>query len=104
MSDLHLDELKVENERLSAVNKILLDTAKNQESLIKHFRKMLIAVTISFTIIICSMVGGFFYYESQFETIETTTTTTDMSTSCENANINNVTNGDMYNDNATHNE
>lgn len=106
MNDLHLDELKVENERLSAVNKILLDTAKNQESLIKHFRKMLIAITISFTIIICSMVGGFFYYESQFETIETTTTTTttDMSTSGENANINNVTNGDMYNDNATHNE
>lgn len=106
MNDLHFDELKVENERLSAVNEILLDTAKNQESLIKHFRKMLIAITISFTIIICSMVGGFFYYESQFETIETTTTTTttDMSTSGENANINNVTNGDMYNDNATHNE
>lgn len=64
MSDLHLDELKLENERLSAVNGILLDTAKNQESLIKHFRKMLFAVTISFTIIICCMVGGFFYYES----------------------------------------
>lgn len=104
MNDLHLDELKAENERLSAVNKILLDTAKNQESLIKHFRKMLAMITISFTIIICCMVGGFFYYESQFETIETTTTTTDMSTSGENANINNVTNGDMYNDNATHNE
>ena len=110
MIDLHLDELKLENERLSAVNGILLDTAKNQESLIKHFRKMLVAVTISFTIIICCMVVGFFYYESQFETVETATTTTetvtdtDMSTSGENANINNVTNGDMYNDDATHNE
>ena len=106
MSDLHSDELKVENERLSAVNGILLDTAKNQESLIKHFRKMLIAITISFTIIICCMVGGFFYYESQFETVETVTTTTDtdLTTSGENANINNVTNGDMYNDDATHNE
>lgn len=110
MNDLHLDELKIENERLNAINKILLDTAKNQESLIKHFRKMLIAITISFTVIICSMIGGFFYYESQFETVETetttteTTTSTDMSTSGENANINNVTNGDMYNDNATHNE
>ena len=106
MSDLHSDELKVENERLSAVNGILLDTAKNQESLIKHFRKMLVAVTISFTIIICCMVGGFFYYESQFETVETATTTTDtdLTTSGENANINNVTNGDMYNDDATHNE
>lgn len=102
MSDLHLDELKLENERLSAVNGVMLDTAKNQESLIKHFRKMLIAVTVSFTIIICCMVGGFFYYESQFETVETTTTTTDidLTTSGENANINNVTNGDMYNDDA----
>ena len=106
MIDLHLDELKSENERLSAVNGVLLDTAKSQESLIKHFRKMLIAVTISFTIIICCMVGGFFYYESQFETVETaaTTTDTDLTTSGENANINNVTNGDMYNDDATHNE
>ena len=104
MIDLHLDELKLENEQLSAVNGILLDTAKNQESLIKHFRKMLVAVTISFTIIICCMVGGFFYYESQFETVETTTTDTDLTTSGENANINNVTNGDMYNDDATHNE
>ena len=106
MSDLHQDELKVENERLSAVNGVLLDTAKSQESLIKHFRKMLIAITISFTIIICCMVGGFFYYESQFENVETTTTTTDtdLTTSGENANINNVTNGDMYNDDATHNE
>ena len=106
MIDLHFDELKLENERLSAVNGILLDTVKNQETLIKHFRKMLVAVTISFTIIICCMVGGFFYYESQFETVETTTTTTDtdLITSGENANINNVTNGDMYNDDATHNE
>ena len=29
MSDLHSDELKVENERLSAVNGVLLDTAKS---------------------------------------------------------------------------
>ena len=106
MIDLHLDELKSENERLSAVNGVLLDTAKSQESLIKHFRKMLIAITISFTIIICCMVGGFFYYENQFETVETATTTTDtdLTTSGENANVNNVTNGDMYNDDATHNE
>lgn len=110
MSDLHNDELKLENERLSAMNNVLLDTAKNQETLIKHFRKMLMAVVICFTIIICCMVGGFFYYESQFDIVETeattneTTTDTDMNTSGENANINNVTNGDMYNDNATHNE
>lgn len=107
MSDVHEDEqLKVDNERLSAMNSILLDTAKNQENLIKHFRKMLVVVSICFTVIICAMVAGFFWYESQFETVETETTTTDtdLTTSGENANINNVTNGDMYNDNATHNE
>lgn len=107
MSDVHEDEqLKVDNERLSAMNSILLDTAKNQENLIKHFRKMLVVVSICFTVIICAMVVGFFWYESQFETVETETTTTDtdLTTSGENANINNVTNGDMYNDNATHNE
>ena len=63
---------------------------------------MLAVITISFTIIICCMVVGFFYYESKFETVEATTTTdTDLTTSGENANINNVTNGDMYNDYAT---
>lgn len=104
MNDLYYDEIKIDNEKLSAMNNVLLDTAKNQEMLIKHFRKMLMAVVICLTIIICSMVGGFFYYESQFETSEITTTTTDMSTSGDNANINNVANGDMYNDNAAHNE
>lgn len=109
MSDLREDEqLKVDNEKLSAMNSILFDTAKNQENLIKHFRKMLVVVSICFTVIICAMVAGFFWYESQFDTVETesttTTTTTDMDTSGENANINNVTNGDMYNDSATHNE
>ena len=104
MSDLHSDELKIENERLSAVNGILLDTAKNQEKLIKQFRKMLLVIVVCFACIICCTTIGFFWYESQFETVETTTTTTDMDTSGDNADINNVTNGDMYNDNATHNE
>jgi hypothetical protein len=48
------------------------------------------------------MVIGFFYYESQFDITETTTT--ELQTSGENANINNVSNGDMYNDNSVHNE
>lgn len=106
------EELKIENEKLSAINSVLLDTAKHQESLISHFRKMLAMVVICLTAIMCCMVGGFFWYESQFDTAEAVTTTTttetitdtDMSTSGESANINNVTNGDMYNDNAVHNE
>ena len=35
------EQLERENERLSALNSILLDTAKSQEKLIKQFRKML---------------------------------------------------------------
>lgn len=107
MSEFTSDEsLQIENERLSATNSVLLDTAKNQEVLIKHFRKMLVVIAVCFTVIICCMVYGFFWYESQFEEVETTTTTTttEMETSGENANINNVSNGDMYNDNAVHNE
>lgn len=100
MSD---EQLERENEKLSALNSILFDTAKNQEKLIKQFRKMLLVVVVCFACIICCMTIGFFWYESQFETT-TTTTTTDMNTSGENANINNVTDGDMYNDNAVHNE
>ena len=50
------------------------------------------------------MIAGFFWYESQYETSESTVTTTELTTEGENANINNVTNGDMYNDNAVHNE
>ena len=101
MSD---EQLERENEKLSALNSILFDTVNNQEKLIKQFRKMLLVVVVCFACIICCMTIGFFWYESQFETTTTATTTTDMNTSGENANINNVTDGDMYNDDAVHNE
>lgn len=97
MSD---EQLERENEKLYALNSILFDTAKNQEKLIKQFRKMLLVIVVCFACIICCMTIGFFWYESQFETTTTTTTTTDMNTSGENANINNVTDGDMHNDDA----
>lgn len=88
------------------VNELLLDVCKSQRETIKFMRNSIIAVVCSFTIIICTMIIGFFWYESQFEVIETTTTTTttDMEASGENATINNVTDGNMYNDNAIHNE
>ena len=94
------EQLERENEKLSALNSILFDTVKNQEKLIKQFRKMLLVVVVCFACIICCMTIGFFWYESQFETTTTTTTTTDMNTSGYNANINNATDGDMYNDDA----
>lgn len=57
MSD---EQLERENERLSALNSILLDTAKSQEKLIKQFRKMLLVVVVCFAGIICCMTIGFF--------------------------------------------
>jgi hypothetical protein len=89
-----------------STNELLVDVCKNQREMIKNMKNICIVIIISFCLIICTMVIGFFYYESQFDYEEsiTTTTTTDMETSGENANINNVTNGNMYNDNATHNE
>lgn len=86
------------------LNNVLLDVTKAQEKALSSFKILLIAIIASFTLIICAMVAGFFYYESQFETVETKTTATTLSTEGENANINNVTNGNQYNDDAVHNE
>jgi hypothetical protein len=49
MSD---EQLERENERLSALNSILLDTAKSQEKLIKQFRKMLLVVVVCFALLV----------------------------------------------------
>jgi hypothetical protein len=94
------------NEVEKSTNDLLLDVCKNQRKTIKSLKTICITVIICFSIVICAMVAGFFYYESQFDVTETITTITDtdMETSGENANINNVENGNMYNDNAVHNE
>lgn len=100
----NLEKLLVEED--SPIINLLLDICKNQRETIKHMKNICITLIICFCITLCTLFIGFFWYESQFEYEETTTTTTttDMETSGDSANINNVTNGDMYNDNATHNE
>jgi hypothetical protein len=94
------------NDVEKSTNELLIDICKNQREMLRNMKNICIAVIISFCLIICTMVIGFFYYESQFDYAETVTTTTEteMETSGENANINNVNNGNMYNDNAIHNE
>jgi hypothetical protein len=96
------------NEVEKSTNDLLLDVCKNQRKTIKSLKTICITVIVCFSLIICTMVAGFFYYESQFDIVDSTTTqettTTELKTSGENANINNVSNGDMYNDNAIHNE
>lgn len=95
-------DVEENNKQLQAVNELLKDYSKAQTETIKQLKLALIVVSICFSLIICTMVAGFFWYESQFEVTETTTTT--LEAEGENANINSVTNGDMYNDSSTHNE
>ena len=104
-SDEKIAQLEAELEKEGALNRLLLDTDKNQSSTIGHFRKMVVVLLVCFTLITCTMTVGFFWYEGQFDagTTTTDTTTTSMETEGANANINNVTDGDMYNDNAVHN-
>ena len=95
-------EIEAQIKHVQAVNQLLTDYSKSQSGMIKHLKSVIIVLHICFTLIICTMIVGFFWYESQFETKETTTTT--LETEGDNADINSVTNGDMYNDNSTHNE
>ena len=67
--------------------------------------RVFIIIMCCMTVLLVSMVIGFFVYESQFETeLETTTETTiTQEVSGEDSTINNV-GGNQYNDNATHNQ
>lgn len=87
---------------IQAMNHLLSDCAKTQSQMIRELNRILIVVCICFTFIIVSMVIGFIYYEAQFDT--KATTTTELTTEGDSANINSVLNGDMYNDDSTHNE
>ena len=95
-------ENEVQINQIEAVNKLLIDQTKAQSLIIKQLKNTLIVVCICFSAIIIAMISGFFWYESQFETTETTETT--METEGDNADINAVTNGNIYNDSAQHND
>jgi hypothetical protein len=98
-----IDEEK--NKQVEATNKLLLQMVKNQKENNKNMVRVFIITMCCMTILLVSMVVGFFVYESQFETeLETTTETTiTQEVSGEDSTINNVE-GNQYNDNATHNQ
>lgn len=93
------------NKQVEATNKLLLQMVKNQKENNKNMIRIFIITMCCMTILLVSMVVGFFVYESQFETeLETTTETTiTQEVSGEDSTINNVE-GNQYNDNATHNQ
>ncbi len=98
-----IDEEK--NKQVEAANKLLLQMVKNQKENNKNMIRVFIITMCCMTILLVSMVVGFFVYESQFETeLETTTEATiTQEVSGEDSTINNVE-GNQYNDNATHNQ
>lgn len=93
------------NKQVEAANKLLLQMVKNQKENNKNMIRVFIITMCCMTILLVSMIVGFFVYESQFETeLETTTETTiKQEVSGEDSTINNVE-GNQYNDNATHNQ
>ena len=98
-----IDEEK--NKQVEATNKLLLQMVKNQKENNKNMIRVFIITMCCMTILLVSMVVGFFVYESKFETeLETTNETTiTQEVSGEDSTINNVE-GNQYNDNATHNQ
>ena len=93
------------NKQVEATNKLLLQMVKNQKENNKNMIRVFIITMCCMTILLVSMIIGFFVYESQFETeLETTNETTiTQEVSGEDSTINNVE-GNQYNDNATHNQ
>lgn len=97
-----------ENEQLEqsqAVNALLFEMVRNQRGNNKYVLRVFVITIICYTALLIAMVIGFFVYESQFEVTEQVVTemTTTQEVSGENSEINNVQ-GNMYKDNATHNQ
>lgn len=97
----------VSNEELTAkqdeLNSLLLEIVKSQKRSYKNLVVVFAVTIVCLSVIICTIVGCFTWYESQFETGYVTTETVEQEVSGENSNINNIS-GNQYNDNAVHNE
>lgn len=83
---------EMSKEQMEATNKLLLEMAKNQKENIRNIIRVFIITIFCYTLILISMIVGFFVYESQFETVETETVaeTVTQEVSGENSTINNV--------------
>lgn len=88
-----------------SINELLLEMLRNQKKNQKNMLKLYAVTIICYTVILLSMVFGFFWYESQFEVYEqvVTETTTTQEVSGEGSEINNVEEN-MYKGTAIHNE
>lgn len=94
-------------EQTELANKLLLDMAKNQKKNMSNLFKIFIITVCCYTILLISMVIGFFVYESRYtitdQVSDTVTETIEQEVSGSGSSINNIK-GDQYTDNAVHNE
>ena len=92
-------------EQSQAMNQLLLEMVKTQKTNTKSLIRVFITTIICYTMLLSAMTIGFFLYESQFEATEeiVTTETITQEVSEDGSEINNVE-GNLYKDNATHNE
>lgn len=84
------------------IKQILIDSIRNQKEAFNALKDLFRDMIIGFTIIVCMMIGGFFWYESQYE-YETVTETKEVGTEGDNSDAN-IIDGDQYNDKAQHTE
>lgn len=71
-----MEKEKVEsqlNNNMEATNKLLLEMVQNQKASNANLVKMFLTVIICYTVLLLSMIIGFYIYESQFETFQTVT-------------------------------
>lgn len=92
-------------EQSQAANALLLEMVRNQKSNAKNIIKIFVITIVCYTLLLITMIVGFFVYESKFEAYEevVTETTTTQEVSGEGSEINNVE-GNLYKDNAVHNQ
>lgn len=61
------------NSNMEATNKLLLEMVQNQKTNSANLIKVFIVVIVCYTVLLLSMIIGFFVYESQFDTFQTVT-------------------------------
>lgn len=100
MNENYIEEMENEGEALNqrlALNKVIINLLKQQRETNK---RMFIALIVSILVNL-AIVGGFLWYESQWEYTETKEITHEVSGN--DSDINNVS-GNQYKDSAIHNE
>ena len=55
----------------NVVNDLLIDMAKNQKESSKNLVKLFVVIIVCYTLVLITMIVGFFVYESQFDVIDT---------------------------------